>query len=78
MSGKIVPPSHLGFRVLIMVWCQQAGSRATAIKPVCALHFSLVLSFVHPKERTEAKKCDKLVFTNRILGNLKTSLGEND
>jgi len=35
-----------------MVVCQQAGVRATAVKPVCALHFSLVLSFVQAKERT--------------------------
>jgi hypothetical protein len=39
-----------------MVVRQQAGSRATAVKPVCALHFSLVLSFVQAKERTESNK----------------------
>jgi hypothetical protein len=34
---------------------QQAGVCATADKPVCALHFSLVLSFVQAKERTVGK-----------------------
>jgi hypothetical protein len=37
---------------LRIVWCQQAGCRFTAVKPVAALHFSLVLSFVQAKERT--------------------------
>jgi hypothetical protein len=51
-----VPPSQFEIKVLIMVMRQQAGLCATAVKPVCALHFSLVLSFVQAKERTAEKE----------------------
>jgi len=58
-GNKTVPPSNIDTRVLIMVMCQQAGPRATAVKPVCALHFSLVLSLCkQKKERKRNKRND--------------------
>jgi hypothetical protein len=47
-----------------MVVCQQAGMWATAVKPVRALHFSLGLSFVQAKERTESKS--RAINTNEV------------
>jgi hypothetical protein len=41
-------------RLSNIVWYQQAGMRATTVKRVCALHFSLVLSEVYP-ERSAAE-----------------------